>query len=236
MNTKKQPLKERGQGLVEYALIMIGMISSVILILNITGTSLTAVYCQVVSNLGGSGCGFTSTFEEANAQEDWECWKKEDYMAIEGGKACVSPSKETYLNRCSIDFGPADFTMDLKDVSIDKSKGKNPEFHAVFRAQDEKNGYYFSYNVKSNNVRFWKIVEGKRITLEKARVPRDWRDQELDFQIRVEGDNFTALKDGEQILTAQDDAYREGQYGFRNRKSPKICLGEITVQQLPQNK
>lgn len=234
MNTKKHSDKERGQGLAEYALILIGMVSSVILILNIAGTSLTAVYCQVISNLGGSGCGYSSTFEDANAQEDWECWKKEDYLVIEDGKACVSPSKETYQNQCSIDFGPADFIMDMKEVSVDRHKAKNPEFHVVFRAQNENNGYYFSYNARSNNVRFWKIVDGKRISLDKMRVPKEWRDQELNFQIRVEGNTFTAYKDGEQILQVQDDAYQEGQYGFRNKQSPKICVGEITVQQLPR--
>jgi Flp pilus assembly pilin Flp len=50
---------ERGQGLVEYALILVLVATVVIVGLSLVGTSVQDVYCQVVAGLGSSSdqCG-----------------------------------------------------------------------------------------------------------------------------------------------------------------------------------
>jgi len=45
--------EERGQGLVEYALILVLVAVTVIAVLNLTGPSIRGVYCQIIGNLGG---------------------------------------------------------------------------------------------------------------------------------------------------------------------------------------
>jgi len=232
MDIKRTEYRHKGQGLVEYLLVLVGLTVVVILALGMTGTTLAEAYCQVVSAVGGPGCDCTSSFDDPSALDEWQGLNKEQYMTVENGKGCVTRRKGTYLNPCSIDLGSSDFVIDLKDVSIEGA-GVNQGIDVVFRAQDEKNAYYFTYNANKHFVRFWKIVDGKWISLNKKYVPAEWASQDLDFQIRVEGDVFTAYKDGDPILQAQDDAYQEGQYGIRNKNGPKVCVGEMTVQQLP---
>jgi hypothetical protein len=192
------------------------------------------IYCDVGSGLGGQGCGCTSAFDDPAEIDAWAGSNKEDYLTIEDGKACNSGPRASFLNSCSKDFGSSDFTADISGINIERIKGGNRGFDFLFRSQDEKNGYHFTYNSSSHLIRFWKRVNGRWILLSSKKAPKEWSQQsELDFQVEVEGDTFTAYKDGKAILQASDDAYTEGEYGMRNKPGSKICFDDISVQQLP---
>ena len=231
---------ESGQGLVEYALIFVGVALVVIIILSIAGTSLGDVYCQIIGGLGSQSCGgelsdsgskCDSSFDDPSDLENWAGTGKDDYLTIENGKVCNSGPRRSYLNGCSEDFGDSDFSVDLKGITIEKTSNGNTGFDYWFRAQDDNNGYHFTYNSKHNLVRFWKQVDGKWIRLSTKNVPSDWGNQENDFQIQVEGNTFTAYKDGEPILQATDGAYTQGKYGIRNKPGSKTCFDDISFQQ-----
>ena len=234
MEAANHSKSEAGQGLVEYVLVLalIGLVVS--LSLSVTGTSVREIFCDIGSGLGGQGCGCTSAFDDPAELDDWGGSGKEDYLTIEGGKACNSGPKASFLNSCSKDFGSSDFTADISGVSIDHIGNGNRGFDFLFRSQDEDNGYHFTYNSKSHLIRFWKRVNGKWILMSSKKAPSQWSQQpELNFQVKVEGDTFTAYKDGEAILQASDDAYTEGEYGIRNKPGSKTCFDDISVQQLP---
>ncbi|NQU63315.1 MAG: hypothetical protein HQ517_03380 [SAR324 cluster bacterium] len=225
---------EAGQGLVEYVLItaLIGL--ALFLSLRVTGTTVRELYCDIGSGLGGQGCGCTSAFDDPAEIDDWGGSNKEGFLTIEDGKICNSGPKSSFLNSCSKDFGSSDMNADISGVSIETIRGGNSGFDFLFRSQDENNGYHFTYNSQDHLIRFWKRVDGRWILLSSKRSPVEWSQQpELDFQVKVIGDTFTAYKDGEAVLQASDDAYAEGQYGLRNKPGSKTCFDNISVQQLP---
>jgi hypothetical protein len=49
------------------------------------------------------------------------------------------------------------------EKNVENGKNKNTGFDILFRMQDEKNGYRFTYNSKINVFRFWKQVNGNWI-------------------------------------------------------------------------
>lgn len=233
----RKKTSENGQGLVEYALIFVGVSLVIILILSLMGTSVGQVYCQAVQGLGGAGCGCSFTFNDGDDLGDWTGSSPESF-GIEQNKACITGNGNqalTFLNSCSSDLGSDDFVVSLEAVTVDRvvDNNKNTGLDVWFRAQDDQNGYHFTYNSKGNFVRFWKRVDGKWIRLAHAKVSSDWANQENDFQIRVAGDSFTAYRNGQEILQAADGAYQEGKVGLRNKPSSKSCVGSLSVGSIP---
>jgi hypothetical protein len=231
--------KQHGQGLVEYALILIGVAIVVVLVLNITGVSVRDIYCQAIEGLGGRACedagACSFAFDSPSDLDSWEGENKED-LVLEDERACIiGDGKEasSYLNpACSSSLISSDYSIILSGVTIDQAvdNNKNTGLDTWFRAQDDENGYLFIYNSRTNYVRFWKIVDGNWIRLSQAKVPESWQSQELNFKIDVQGENFTAYQAGELILQASDSAYPEGEVGIRNKPSSKSCIGDIRVE------
>lgn len=224
-----------GQGLVEYALILAGIALAVILTLNITGVSVRDVYCRVADSLGGKACDDACSFA-FDSDADLDAWegKATEHLTLEDGKVCITgdgKNANSYLNpSCSERLSSDDYQIALSDVSVEKETGtNNTGLDTWFRAQDDKNGYLFIYNSRTNYVRFWKIVNGKWIKLSEKKVPSEWSSQSLDFQVDVSGNTFTAYQGGQKILTASDSAYPSGQVGIRNKPSSKSCIGDISV-------
>ena len=65
---------EKGQGLIEYALMMALLVLVVILALSLTGTSLADVYCSVVRQIApdnASSCSVYVEEEEAVTLKNW---------------------------------------------------------------------------------------------------------------------------------------------------------------------
>ena len=228
--------KESGQGLIEYASIAMMVGLAVILILNLTGANVQEVFCRVSRGLGGSNCRCSFNFEDGSDLSDWEGEHSEDFI-IENGEACIvgnGKNARTFLNSCAAEFGTDDFKLTVSDITIDSGAGNDNEgFDIWFRAQDDQNGYHFTYNSKTNVIRFWKRVDGKWIQLATKKVSSEWATQEIDFEIVVEGDNFTALKDGEVVLQASDSTFQEGKVGLRNKPSSKTCIGDLSVDAYP---
>jgi hypothetical protein len=136
---------------------------------------------------------------------------------------------------CVSNLGSNDYIIDLSEITVEKivENDKNTGFDIWFRAEDDQNGYLFIYNSRTNYIRFWKIVDGRWIRLAQSKVSEEWENQELDIKIDVNGDTFTAYKDGEAILQATDGAYADGQIGIRNKPSSKSCVGNISVENHP---
>ncbi len=244
MKTPKRK-NEGGQGLIEYALILVGVALVATLTLSIMGVGVGEVYCQIVGDLGGPVCEPDPTqadnscdysFDDAAALDDWSDSPSGNTYTISDGNLCIQGDgkrgREGIYNPCSSDVGSEDFTLNLNDVTTTRIPGgKSVGFGVRFRAPDEANGYQLAYNSSSNRIQFWKRVNNRWIRLAGRSTPSEWSSQNHDFQVQVEGNTFTALVDGAPVLQATDDTFSEGMVGLRNNPSSLTCIGGLTVQQ-----
>lgn len=240
---KKSPISshsraEAGQGIVEYALILVAVALVAFLALRVTGTTVGDIFCQVTGGVGGASCAepdvCTMTFDDPNDLDDWTGWDVGRTLGISEGKLCNSGTQFNYFNACASTQPTSDFVAHLDGIKIDPlGNNLHPGFDFVFRSDDQRQGYRFSYSAKSNVVVFWKGLGSSWVLLKHARVPADWVEQELSFQIKVEGNTFTAFKDGEQILQTTDDEYTEGMFGWRNKPGSNSCIDSMSIQPLP---
>jgi Flp pilus assembly pilin Flp len=225
--------QENGQGMIEYGLILTGILLVITLTLTATGQSIRQVYCDVLRSMGGQGCECSYAMNDINTFSNWSGRDKDEVISIEINRACFTGNGtrgNTYLNSCAKNFGGNDFTMNVNNLTVQHSSGdNNTGLDVKFRMQDEKNGYHLTYTTKYNAIRFWKIVDGTWVILDSVRVPADWANQENDLQIKVQGDTFTAFRNGQQVLQASDDTFTEGSAGIRNKPSSKTCVGELNI-------
>lgn len=230
-----KPEHSQGQGLVEYVLILVGVILVVILAITLTGETVKSTYCRVAEGLGGGGCGCVFGFDSEDDISQWSGDNEDDYFHIEDGRACMTGDGKarTFLHPCSKDYGSNDIEINATYVTVDDAGSGNSGFDIIFRALDTNNHYKFIYNGDANYVRFWKVVSGKWILLSTAKVPKSWKNEVLNFRIEVRGDNFKAYRDDQFLLEANDSMFTEGQVGLRNKPGSKTCLDELSVQQLP---
>ena len=229
---------EHGQGIVEYALIIAAVALVAVLALKATGTSVSEIFCRVTGGVGGAACAepdvCTMNFDDPADLNNWTGWDVGRTLGVSEGKLCNSGTQFNYFNACGNSQPTANFVANLNGIEIDPlDNDLHPGFDFVFRSDDQRQGYRFSYSAKSNVVVFWKGLGSTWVLLEHARVPADWVEQELSFQVKVEGDTFTAYKDGEQVLQATDDEYADGIFGWRNKPGSSSCIDGMSIQQLP---
>ena len=224
----------KGQGLVEYALILLSISLVVILAITLAGESVKATYCRVAEGLGGTGCGCVFGFDSNEALKGWSGDNDDGYFQVEDGLACMTGNgnSQTFLNPCSTDYGSRDIEINATYITVGDAGKGNSGFDILFRAQDENNHYKFIYNGDGNFVRFWKVVSGKWISLGKVNVPKSWKNEVLNFRIEVEGSTFRAYRDDEFLLEVEDSMFTEGQVGLRNKPGSKTCFDELTVKPL----
>ena len=232
LHTKNK--EQKGQGLVEYALILLGVSLVVILAITLAGENVKSAYCRVTEGLGGDGCGCVFAFDSNESLSQWSGNNDDEYFQVEDGLACMTGNgkSRTFLNNCSADYGSRDVVIQATYVTVDDAGKGNSGFDILFRAQDENNHYKFIYNGDGHYVRFWKLVSGKWIMLESKKVPKTWKNEVLNFRIEVEGSTFRAYRDDEFLIEAQDSMYSEGQIGLRNKPGSKTCFDELTVKPL----
>jgi Flp pilus assembly pilin Flp len=244
----------QGQGLVEYALILVAVALVAILALALTGSTLESTYCAIAGGIGVADCEGGSTgddgesgggggedepaegcafgFESEDDLKGWTGGASDGYMFLENGGMCMrSDGKErAFLHPCAVKGSSGDFTVRANGVTVDRETGGNVGMDILFRSKDENNGYRFSYHASSEQVRFWKTVDGKSIQLSNAKLPREFQGKPLDFRIEVTGDEFIAYVGDTAVLKASDSMFSEGQVGFYNYKGAKTCVGDFSVE------
>lgn len=230
---------KRGQGLVEYALLLAVVVLATALLLNITGVSINDIFCRVVGSLGGEVCAETSCVLAFDDPAELDSWNARDVkngnLIIENSQLCNKGTQMNYFAACAEGGfdgeGYSDFTAILDGIKINKyDNDLNPGFDFVFRADDKGNGYWLSYSAKVNRVIFWKQVSGVRILLDSAPVPAEWVNEDLTFVLKVQGDTFSVYRDNQLILEVSDDTYDSGAFGWRNKPGSSTCIDGIVIQ------
>jgi Flp pilus assembly pilin Flp len=243
----------QGQGLVEYALILVAVALVAVLALALTGNTLESTYCSIAEAIGvadcegggigggggpGGGGGGDEPVEGCKfgfeSEADFKGWSgaSDGYMYLDNGGMCMRSdgNERAFLHPCAVKGSSGDFTVRANGVTVDRETGGNVGVDILFRSKDENNGYRFSYQETSEQVRFWKVVEGKHIQLSNARLPRELQGKQLDFRIEVTGDVFIAYVGDTAVLKASDSMFSEGQVGFYNYKGAKTCVGDFSVE------
>jgi len=232
MNMNRWFKTQTAQGVVEYALIIAIVAIGVVLVLRSTGGSVEAAYCKALGGITGEGCGCEFTFDNGSELESWEGNNPNGYFSIEDGQACLTGdgTARSFLNNCSGTSESDNFSVAVENVALEKAGNGNIGFDIWFRAQDEDNGYHFTYNATAHVIRFWKQVNGKWIRLASKSSPKAWASETLNFKVVINGDVFTAYKDDVEILQASDDTFKFEKVGLRNKPGSKTCLDSMVVE------
>ncbi len=232
-----QDSRNYGQGMVEYALILVLFVGSILLSLSVFGISVQHAFCLAVEGLGNtSACGCSFSFSDPGELDDWAAQEKyADQFYVEDGKGCIDGKNRgtaSFMNSCATDYGNDDFVLSLKDLNSEEAyqSNKNNGYDVWFRAEDDRNGYHFTYTSKYDRIRFWKRVNGKWVLLSQAKASdADWQGNNYDLDIKVVGDTFTAYKDGVPVLQANDAGFQEGAVGLRTKADSITCIDDFSV-------
>ncbi len=210
----------KGQGLIEYALI-IALIAVITMgAVAATGTSIKEVYCRAISAFGSDAC--QQTRQELN---DWN--EIFGHWSYDDGKVCGKRNGRIFAN----DFSGDDYVVNIDSATLSKGNG----YGVYFRTSDESavDGYNFQYDPGwgGGAFLFRKWVNGHELPpIAVQRMPGyDWHGTPREIQIEVVGDTFTAYVDGKEMLSASDDTYSEGGVGLHTWNKTQACFEGISV-------
>ena len=225
MNTRTIPIKQRpgtekGQGFVEYALLIFLVGAILALILALTGVTLRELYCQIVGMVGGQACVFTPT-EWLRIQGNWDI----------GDEICGGTGE----GRIFADgFSGEDYTIHIDSTTLSQGNG----YGVFFRATDPSrvNGYTFQYDpgYGGGAFIFRKWVNGNELSnpIAVSRAPGyTWHNRPHSVQVAVNGDHFTAYVDGVPVLEATDGTYPSGGAGLRTWDNTRMCARGISIKE-----
>lgn len=228
---------EKGQGLLEYALIilLIAIVSG--LALAVSGVSLKDVYQKVVDALSGKSSSSESCAVSAAQLANWQDlggnWRGGIQPGVDGFQVC---------QLCSGMLGGysgSDYLLDLSGVQVENVLPANNGFGVAFRAKSTESGlsgYMFEIEQQNKNkppvVSITKWVNGVRVnpSLGEVELPMgyDWTTSP-NIQVDVKGDTFTAYLNGQPILTVKDSTYKEGGVGVATKNGTTLKFRDLTA-------
>ena len=235
---------ERGQGVAEYALVVVLVAIALVVVLILLGEDLSGVYCSIANKLGADSCEVTESTaycEEAlNNSKGWEFTRKGDnYWDVSDGKMCVihDTFRDYAFNTCSQDLPSDDYIIRMSGVDLTAGPG----YGVFFRLQDVSetpSGYAFQYDAGAHGFVFRKWTNGAEKTLAyRSRKDYEFYDVPRDIEVHVEGDTFSAYVDGNLVLTTSDSTYPTGDagIGLRTWWDTRLCFTGLTLEPIETN-
>jgi hypothetical protein len=221
---KRNNSHQRGQGLVEYAIIGLLVALIVLFALAALGINLREVYCSIAKIFGVTQCGLGS-----------KIWTPQSWTVVQGnnwntdGPICGGPAEGRIF---ADDFSGNDYVINIDTAQLSQGNGYGVYFRST--GVDHVNGYTFQFDpgYGSGAFIFRKWVNGNELSppFAVASAPGfDWYNQGQQVQLQVVGDTFTALVNNQPVLTATDDTYAEGGIGLRTWDNTKACFNGISV-------
>lgn len=216
--------RQRGQSLLEYALIIALVAVLIALTMNAMGISLADVYSKAVAALEGEtgGGDDPDCTPLAVATDDWKnlqdkFWRGGIKQGDDGFYVCP------LCGGLLPGFSGNDYAIDLPGVKVSNVLPSWNGYGVAFRADYQKsglNGYMFEIervNKKlPTQIYFSKWVNGKQIKPPLASITApanfDW-DNPPNMTVKVEGDQMIAYLNGVEVLRASDSTYPEGGAG-----------------------
>lgn len=225
--------KQKGQGFVEYAILVFILILDVALVLKATGVTVRDLYCTSLEGIGinPNVCSSAYFHDDFNGSlKGWDAifgnWHIEDGKLIGSGKGSMF-----------VDIPAENYMISLKDVLLSKGDG----YGVFFRADDygSVDGYNFQFDPGYGDGEFlmreWANgAEFSPFDRKKPKKDFDWNAPH-DIDVVVEGDKFTTYIDGTKVSSGKDKTYTEGGVGLRTWDSSEVSVGGITVSPIPDH-
>jgi Flp pilus assembly pilin Flp len=245
-------LSQSGQGLVEYALILLLVGVVVGGTAYALGPSIGQVYSGLQGELIGGQQGAapgpqptavgptpTPTPTPTPQPADWSDWQvvAGKQWRVEGDSYCAGPKGDHRSFYGAENW--TDYEITFKAV-LNEGNG----YGVYFRATNYKkaNAYIFQYNPsfrakgrakgRKGAFLFRRVVKGKeQYPFAIAWAPEDyqWQDVQREIRVRVEGNTFTAYVDGEAVLQARHSEYTHGGIGLRVWNKSSACFQDFQV-------
>jgi len=158
----------------------------------------------------------------------------EDPSAPAGSKVIAETSQDRTSDRFPLaildGFEARDVAVSVRfrpvSGTVDQAAG------LVVRLRDPRNYYIARANALENNVRLYRVVDGRRVQFAgvDVTVPRGrWQT----LGLRVEGDRFAVLLDGRELFAATDRTFHgAGRVGLWTKADSLTHFDELQVQQL----
>lgn len=227
-----------GQGLVEYALLLLLIALVAGLGLSAAGVSIPELYNQVMA---GPKSEETACDPLASAGRNWDIFEDKFWrggITQEGGLYEACPLCGGLLPG----YKGNDYQVDLSGVKVSNVNPTWNGYGVAFRADYTKkglDGYMFEIERVNKNapvqVYFSKWVNGKQIKppLSVTNLPADFDwNSPPDISVRAEGDKFTAYLDGQEILQARDKTYTEGGAGVVSNQGTTLEFSDFLIDAL----
>jgi hypothetical protein len=162
-------------------------------------------------------------------------WEVVDDATADGGRALaqLSPDPTDYRFPLAI-YNPTtaaniEITARFKPVAgkMDQSGG------VVARFRDANNYYVARANALEDNVRFYRVVAGRRQQLASANLkvtPKEWHS----LTLRAEADRFTVVFNGKPLYTTADKTFPSaGKVGLWTKSDSVTYFDRIDIKTLP---
>lgn len=239
-----QPKRRKGQGIVEYAVILGLLALVVVLALGAMGISLGDVYAAVVKALGGEVDCKTYYHSDFSAAPSWteiknSFWGKYGRWQVKDGKLIGPRSGAILLN----EYSGSDYNISLNGIKLANRSSVWNGYGVMFRssldAKSRLNGYMFEFERRTPKepitmyFSYW--VGGKQVVMNppgKMVIPANsgW-DNPANLTISVQGNTFVASMNGKKIMEATDpkSLYTEGAVGVASNAGSSIVLDDVAV-------
>ncbi len=223
---------EKGQGLIEYALMMALVVLVVVLALSLTGTTLADVYCNIVRQIAPDTAPGCSAYvqEEFVTTGDWiTIYGKTDW-SINDGEIEMRGGDQRIINTAEL---PDDYRVTVNQAVLEGGPG----YGILFRQTPNGTSYSgYSFQVDKglgNKFAFRRFdrngVElGAPLAVVNTPGKFDWQGPHK-IEVEVRGSTFKAYIDGTLVLTATDSTYPTGKAGLRTWHGTKATFGSFTV-------
>jgi hypothetical protein len=100
----------------------------------------------------------------------------------------------------------------------------------VVRLRDPRNYYIARANALENNVRLYRVVDGRRTQFASVDVPVP-RDRWQSLGLRVQGDRFSVSLDGRELFAATDRTFRDaGRVGLWTKADSLTHFDNLEIQ------
>jgi hypothetical protein len=182
--------------------------------------------------LGSPPRGFEAMQTGPGAPGQWQVVTDEEAA---GGRAVAQVNQDRTDSRFPLlIYGPTvpadvEVSTRMRPVSgkVDQAGG------LAVRLQDANNYYIVRANALEGNVRFYKVVDGKRQQLagKEVRVASNrWHG----LRLRAQGDHFTVWFDDQELFSVADQTFRSpGKVAFWTKADSVTRFGSLNIKALP---
>ncbi len=221
-----------GQGMVEYAMVLILVVIAVLLVIQLTGGSVSNLYCRMISIFNNQSCAQTYCQDSFSSLSGSQMYQ--GVWSTSTGQLCSPNGGGVIFNKCSMSgTTPSDYTVALNNASLTAGNGYGIYFRAT-NSGSGINGYAFQYDPGANGFVIRKWVNGAEVfspTLAQVNAPAgyNWYGSPHTLSVKVVGTTFTGYVDGVAVVTAVDNTYTSGGTGIRTWDGTVLCAQGLTV-------